>query len=689
MHPITAKSVAPKASQPQQTKHASQPTKPESPPNVAASLDADGRQPIRSTPLVEDTLTDQGQLHSPQNAHAQEDVQVVPTEPMTASLEVLEQIESAIEHDQQRDNGPVASPQPVTDEGHSDDCNVDDLPQPEDQAFDPNTERLGHDRDTEHRNDLTPPAPMSSRLEEDFPDDDARNDDADESLDGANPDALQPPHPDQHDSPLTNEYLAINDIHPSPNDPSMSFDTQLPFQDLQQSTDDPHLAIQDDVAPESEPASATGAVTEKVSATPPADQPRSGSRFKNDQAVHVESISTDTSSELNGHESAARGNYGQENATNIYSAKIMIVDDEPINIKVLRKYLSTASYENFVTCSDAQSAISIVRQERPDLLLLDVVMPNVNGLDILAHLRQDKRLSGIPIIILTASSNPKIKTQALEIGATDFLAKPVDPSELILRVRNVLTVKEHQDHLAEYTVQLEREVTKRTKDLAISRQEVVECLARAAEFRDESTGQHIVRVGKIAAMTARALGMPDSFCYTIEQAAQLHDVGKIAVPDDILRKPGRLDQEEYELMKRHCFYGQKILQRMTDEEFELAKENRDSGNQILESRSSELIRLAARIAMTHHERWDGEGYPYGLAGEDIPIEGRITAVADVYDALSSKRVYKPAFSPAECVAMIQEQSGSHFDPRVVRAFMTVLPEVEQLKLELHDEPTTD
>lgn len=371
--------------------------------------------------------------------------------------------------------------------------------------------------------------------------------------------------------------------------------------------------------------------------------------------------------------------------SNVTSAKIMIVDDEPINIKVLRKYLKTSGYENFVTSEDARSAISMVRRESPDILLLDVVMPNVNGLEILRHLRNDAAMVNTPIIILTASSDQKTKTKALELGATDFLAKPVDPSELNLRVRNVLTVKAHQDHLAEYAFHLESEVQKRTLELAVSRKEVVECLARAAEFRDRSTGHHIVRVGRVASLTAKAMGMPPDFCDLIEQAAQLHDVGKIAVPDDILRKPGKLDPEEFELMKRHCFYGQKILQKMTDEEFELAKNSAEHGKQILHSRSSDLIRLAAQIAMTHHEWWDGSGYPYGLKGEDIPIEGRLTAVADVYDALSSKRVYKPAFSRAECVTMITQSAGRQFDPRVVEAFMTIMPQLEAVQNMFPDE----
>ena len=210
----------------------------------------------------------------------------------------------------------------------------------------------------------------------------------------------------------------------------------------------------------------------------------------------------------------------------------------------------------------------MVHAEMPDLVLLDVMMPHVSGLDILAELRGSPSTRNIPVLILTASTDRDTRLLALQRGATDFLGKPVDPSELVPRVRNALLVKAHQDHLEQYAERLEQQVHERTRELELSRREIIECLAHAAEYRDNTTGRHIVRVGKYAAALSRAIGLTPQHVSMIEQAAQLHDVGKIGIPDDILRKNGRLDAEEYALMKRHCVYGQKILQRISDGEFE-------------------------------------------------------------------------------------------------------------------------
>jgi putative two-component system response regulator len=356
-------------------------------------------------------------------------------------------------------------------------------------------------------------------------------------------------------------------------------------------------------------------------------------------------------------------------------SKVMIVDDEPINIKVTRKYLQSAGYSNFVTTTDSTTTVEQVLAEKPDIVLLDVVMPGISGLDILSQLR--RQTDQTPILILTASSDPKTKLAALELGATDFLSKPVDPSELVLRVRNVIATKARRDHL-------ERVVNERTRELAMSQREVVQCLARAAEFRDEETGHHIVRVGKIAAVIAAALNASPRLCSIIEQASQLHDVGKIAVPDHILHKPAKLTKEEYAQMKKHCVYGHKILQKMSKAEYAIIAKQPKAALSMIDTRSSVLIQYAARIAMTHHEWWDGTGYPNGLKGEEIPLEGRITAVADVYDALSSKRPYKAAFSKEDCLALMQKNTGTQFDPRVIEAFLKSMPLVEKIQAQLAD-----
>ena len=366
------------------------------------------------------------------------------------------------------------------------------------------------------------------------------------------------------------------------------------------------------------------------------------------------------------------------------SAKIMIVDDEPIIIKVTRKYLQAEGYEQFVTTSDSPGALDLIRQERPDVVLLDIMMPEVDGLTILENLRRDPELQFIPVIILTASSDRDTKLKALKLGATDFLAKPLDPNDLTARLRNVLTVKVYQDQLKDYSAQLEDQVRQRTAQLAASRLDVIRCLARACEYRDDNTGHHVIRVGRYVGVIARQLGFDEYRIEVIEHAAQLHDLGKIGVPDDILLRPGKLDPQEFELIKKHCGQGRDIVQPMVDEERRMLQEHTKKGLQILEAGTSPILSVAARIAMTHHENWDGSGYPLGLAGEEIPIEGRITALADVYDALSTKRPYKPIFPRDKCLDILNDDRGIRFDPTVLDAFLAGLEEVICIQVEYAD-----
>ncbi len=366
------------------------------------------------------------------------------------------------------------------------------------------------------------------------------------------------------------------------------------------------------------------------------------------------------------------------------ATKIMIVDDEALNIDLLRLYLEDAGFEQFVAVTDASLAIDTVQREKPDVLLLDLNMPKVNGFDILASLRRDEKLRHLPVIILTASTTSESKTKALELGATDFLGKPVDSSELILRLRNTLTAKAFQDHLQDYSTKLERQVSERTEELEEARREAMFCLARAAEFRDDDTGRHVMRVGKYAALIARRLGFDSHAVEMLEQAGQLHDVGKIGISDTILLKPGKLEPSEFDMMKKHCEFGRKIIQPMTDTEWKVLRDHTDVGAMIMQLSSSPVMKMAAVIAQTHHEKWDGSGYPRGLSGEAIPIEGRIIAVADVYDALSSRRPYKPAFPRQKCFAILEEGRGRHFDPRVLDAFFVCSREIEQIQAELAD-----
>ena len=366
------------------------------------------------------------------------------------------------------------------------------------------------------------------------------------------------------------------------------------------------------------------------------------------------------------------------------TAKIMIVDDEPFNLKVVERYLYNSGYRYFVTVSDSTKALAQIRQEVPDIVLLDIMMPEVSGIDILRGMRAEPAIKEIPVIILSASSDPELKKEALMLRASDFLNKPVDPLELLPRIRNSLIVKAHQDHLANYAKELEETVRLRTAELAASRQDVILCLARAAEFRDNETGNHVIRVGRYVGIIAQELGYSDEKVDMLEQAAQLHDVGKIGIPDSILLKPGKLDPEEYAQMQKHASFGRQIIQRVPQPELDALRRHTDLGARLLEVVNSPIIELASKIALTHHEKWDGSGYPLGLAGDDIPVEGRMTAVADVYDALSSKRPYKEAFPRKKCFEIMEGSRGKQFDPKMLDAFFRRRKDIARIQVECAD-----
>jgi len=366
------------------------------------------------------------------------------------------------------------------------------------------------------------------------------------------------------------------------------------------------------------------------------------------------------------------------------AALIMLIDDEPINIKVARRYLQEAGYKDFIAITDSTIAIEEITAHKPDVIVLDVMMPRINGIELLTAIRSSPQTAHIPVLILTANCERETRLKALDAGATDFLEKPVDPAELLPRVRNSLTIKAHHDHLARQAEELEAAVQKRTAELAASRLEVVQCLARAAEFRDDNTGRHVIRVGRYAGVIARTLGLAEDFVNLLELAAQLHDVGKIGIPDSILLKAGSLTPEEFDMVQRHCGFGKRVFESATEQDSMMLRQHSKLGAQMLNCTSSPLIQIAARTALTHHERWDGTGYPLGLAGEDIPIEGRIVAVADVFDALSSRRPYKPAFPLAKCFQILEEGRGKHFDPQILDAFESARNEIVQIQLEYAD-----
>ncbi|MFT5093174.1 MAG: putative two-component system response regulator [Porticoccaceae bacterium] len=375
---------------------------------------------------------------------------------------------------------------------------------------------------------------------------------------------------------------------------------------------------------------------------------------------------------------------GSVSAEDVLTSRIMIVDDEAVNVRVVRKLLSRLGYQNLTSTTDSTQVLELLRRQQPDVLLLDVMMPEVSGFAILKAMQSDDALRSIPVLVLTAMSDRKTRLTSLELGANDFLEKPIDQAELSPRVRNALMIKACQSQLRSYADDLRTAVRQRTRQLSRSRLEVVHCLARAAEFRDDDTGQHVIRVGHFAKLIAHHAGLPRPFVDMIGFAAQLHDVGKIGIPDSILLKPGPLTDEEFDFMRGHCDMGNRVLSasRVSDrilfgtDEVESADTSSPEDAWV-----SPVSGMAATIAMTHHEKWDGSGYPNGLSGEEIPLEGRITAIADVFDALSSKRPYKDAYPVDRCFEILREGRGKHFDPQLLDVFLACRPEIEQIQLE--------
>ena len=367
-------------------------------------------------------------------------------------------------------------------------------------------------------------------------------------------------------------------------------------------------------------------------------------------------------------------------AYDVTQAKVLIVDDELSTAVVVKKYLKSSGFSELLIETDSAKAANRIIDEAPDIVLLDIHMPKISGLEILETIRQVDSTATTPVVFLTSSTDPEMRATALNLGASDFLSKPVVVSELVARVRNTLMAKAHVDLLAGYSAQLERQVESRTAELIASRREAIQCLARAAELRDDITGKHVIRVGRYAAIIARSLGFGPQETIDLEHAAQLHDVGKIGIPDAILNKPSTLTDCEYETMKNHCRAGSRIISGETIGHNKSLSQIRN----IVGECSSPVMRLASLVAETHHEKWDGTGYPHGLAGEDIPIEGRITAICDVFDAISTKRPYKEAIPISECFQIILRGSGTHFDPQVVEEFFNRRDEILEAYEELKD-----
>ncbi|MCO7226902.1 two-component system response regulator [Pleionea sp. CnH1-48] len=321
----------------------------------------------------------------------------------------------------------------------------------------------------------------------------------------------------------------------------------------------------------------------------------------------------------------------------INAKTILIVDDQVENLKVMEQVLSTEGYR-IVFAKNGKDALDIAQKQQPDLILLDIMMPQMDGYTVCKHLKQAAELKHIPVIFVTTMNDTEDEKQGFEVGAVDYIEKPIQPGIVRARVKTHLSL-------------VQMETLEETQRLIIER------LGRAAEYRDNETGLHTIRMSRYSELLARRVGEPEDWCNLLLNAAPMHDVGKIGIPDHIMLKPAALTADEWEIMKTHSQIGADILGEHT----------------------SPLLTMARTVALTHHEKWDGSGYPRGLAGKEIPLEGRIVAVADVFDALTTQRPYKSAWPLEQALDYLKEQKGQHFDPELINVFMDNLPDILDIK----------
>ncbi len=347
--------------------------------------------------------------------------------------------------------------------------------------------------------------------------------------------------------------------------------------------------------------------------------------------------------------------------------KIMVVDDSEQNIDLIVEALADKYLISVAT--SGPDALKLVDRSLPELILLDVMMPGMDGYQVCRALKSDYRFSKIPVIFLTALNDENDETKGLALGAVDYITKPFNPHLLEQRVNTHLMLKEHRDNL-------ELKVIQKSRQLDLTQDVTIEIAGKLAEFRDEETGEHIKRTRHYVRLlatrtremkTRKSRSMDDRYIDLLTKSAPLHDIGKVGIPDNILLKPGRLTDKEFGEIKKHTVYGRDII--MTSAK-SLGTES--------------FLTIAQEIAYSHHEKWDGSGYPEGLKGTDIPFAGRIMALADVYDALISKRIYKPAFSHEKAVGIIQSDRGTHFDPDLVDVFMACEKQINAIAIEYAD-----
>lgn len=356
---------------------------------------------------------------------------------------------------------------------------------------------------------------------------------------------------------------------------------------------------------------------------------------------------------------------------------VLVVDDTPENLSLMSDLLR--EHYRVKVATNGERALRIAGgADAPDLIMLDVMMPDMDGYEVCKRLKEQDNTRDIPIIFLTARTDPADEKIGLELGAVDFITKPISPPLVQARVRNHLMLKTHADFLKDKAEWLEAEVQSRTRDVQRIKDVTIIAMASLAETRDNETGNHIRRTQNYVKALAEHLSRQEQFAETLDdetidllyRSAPLHDIGKVGIPDSILLKPGRHTPEEFEIMKTHAVLGAEAIM---------------EAEKVLDDSETSFLRYAREIAQNHHEKWDGSGYPAGLKGEEIPLSGRLMAVADVYDALISKRVYKPAFSHDDAVAYIRDGRGGHFDPAIVDAFLEIADRFREIAREFADD----